>query len=325
MVNPISHDLQRVDEKLKEAVFSKYDLVSQISLEAIEGGKRIRPALLILWARATSPDGLDKGQEERMTDLAAAVELIHVASLVHDDILDESVIRRGKPSINSKWNSRMALLGGDYLLARAMYLTAKSASRPEMRLISRCLKAMCEGEMMQTWASGQIDLGMDSYLSFISMKTASLMETSCLLGAMISGANRLYRSARIYGLHFGIAFQIVDDIRDLIETDSILGKQARSDLIHRKLTAPLIYLRDVCDEEERRSLRKRLEGRPTKGDLDWIVHLVDRYHVIEHCFEMVERVLSVAGSVVEKLPASDFKFALEAMTLKLKTQITPTR
>ncbi len=317
MVNPILDDLKKVDERLKETVYSEFDPISRISLEAIKGGKRLRPSLLILWARGTAQQELDTLQVDRMIDLAAAIELIHVASLVHDDIVDGSTIRRGKPSVNFRWDTRIALLEGDYLLARAMNLAAKSASRPQMKLITRCLRRMCEGEIMQTWACGEIDLTLDRYLDFISMKTASLMETSCMLGTMISGSKHLHRSARIYGLHFGMAFQIVDDVRDLIGTSLSLGKEAHNDLLQRRFTAPIIYLREICGEKDRKELVKKLRGDLSGEDMHWVIHLARSYGVIERCHEMVRRLLSVAISALDRFPEGEFKHMLEAGIMKL--------
>jgi len=321
MINLILDDLKRVDERLKETVHSEFDLISRISLGAIEGGKRLRPSLLILWTRGTAQRELDPQEESRMIDLAATVELIHVASLVHDDIVDGSTIRRGKPTVNFRWNTRIALLEGDYLLARAMNLAAKSASRAQMRLITRCLRRMCEGEIMQTWACGEIDLTLDRYLDFISMKTASLMESSCMLGTMISGAKHLHRSARIYGLHFGMAFQIVDDVRDLIGTDLSLGKEVHNDLLQRRFTAPIIYLREICDEEDRKELMKKLRGDLSGEDLHWVIRLARNYGVVERCHEMIRRLLSVAISALDRFPEGEPKYALEAVTMKLEEMI----
>ncbi|HID56047.1 TPA: hypothetical protein EYP37_05930 [Candidatus Poribacteria bacterium] len=154
-------------------------------------------------------------------------------------------------------------------------------------------------------------------MDFISMKTASLIEISCMLGTMISGSKHLLRSARIYGLHFGMAFQIVDDVIDLIGTGLSLGKEAHKDLLQRRFTAPMIYLREICDEEDRRKLMRRLQGELSGEDLSWVIRLAGSYGVIERCYEMVRRLLSVAISALDRFPEGEFKYALEAGTMKL--------
>lgn len=311
--NPISTELEQVNEKLRRSTRSRYREVDEIARAATKGGKRIRPSLLILWARASSNAPLSPYQEKRMIQFASAIELIHVASLIHDDVVDESHLRRGKPSINAIWGTKVAVLLGDYILAKAMDLISAEEDRPTARVVSRCLRLMCEGEILQTRRSGDVDLDMSEYLRFIRMKTGVLMETSCLLGTMIADNNKFHRHARTYGASFGIAFQILDDIRDIIGDEKELGKRVRSDLSQGKLTAPIILLRDRCSPSERDMLDAKLSGDTDEIAIDWVIGRIKHYRIIDRCYDLLRDILKGALASVDALSSTPYRDSLRAL------------
>ncbi len=228
--------LQQVEERLEDVVVSGDNSLDRLSLYLLErGGKRIRPLLVILTA------SLYPSREEVVIDLAVAVELIHTASLIHDDIIDEASERRGSESINSRWGNREAVLTGDHLFALAFNLLTEHSQYDLLRPMTLAISKMCQGEIGQLNSNGTVDE--QKYFSQIRKKTASLLAAACYAGGEVSSmpAEYLYRM-REFGLCLGYGYQIVDDLFDLFSTPESIGKPVGSDLQQGLLTLPLIYL-----------------------------------------------------------------------------------
>lgn len=235
-VDWLVEDLLRVEGVMTEAVGSQvHPLVREASMHLINaGGKRLRPALVLLSSRAGTPG-------RRNTDLgAAAIELVHIATLYHDDVIDETEIRRGVPTVHEKWSVEVAVLSGDYLFARGCALGAE-AGEEVPGILARAIGDVCQGQIVETAALNEPARPVDQYIDTIRLKTAALFRSACELGAATSGANDEQRSALTrYGENLGLAFQIVDDLLDIIGDPEITGKRVGSDLREGVLTMPFL-------------------------------------------------------------------------------------
>ena len=256
IVELIAEDLSAVEAKLTEDTVSEYTFVDMAVQHVVEGGgKRLRPILVVLSAKVCGYEGSDAHT------LAAVVELIHVASLVHDDVLDEAAIRRGRETLQTKWGNKVAVLVGDYLHARVLsMLVSRRADDPAMAILADTTQAMCEGEVIHAYKSGDFDISEAEYLKIISFKTGKLIAASCTLGAHLGNPTETQQidALTTYGQQIGTAFQIVDDLLDFTEDSDTLGKDAFGDLREGKLTFPIIYARSVCDDDEKQTLEKVL-------------------------------------------------------------------
>ncbi len=309
VVNLISDDLSAVESILTENTASEYSFVDMAVQHVVEGGgKRLRPILVLLSARTCGYVGSDAHT------LAAVVELIHVASLVHDDVLDEAAIRRGRETLQTKWGNKVAVLVGDYLHARVLsMLVSRKSDDPAMEILADTTQAMCEGEVIHAYKSGDFDISEEEYLKIISFKTGKLIAASCILGAHL-GTNNMERIDAItqYGQQIGTAFQIVDDLLDFVEAPEKLGKNAYGDLREGKLTFPIIYTRKVCDDGEKQMLEKVLNADSDESQaINYVESLFKKYDVETHCLRIAQGYADRANAALTKLPQSDARKALE--------------
>ncbi len=309
IVKLIADDLSAVEAKLTENTVSEYSFVDMAVQHVVEGGgKRLRPILVVLSAKACGYEGPDAHT------LAAVVELIHVASLVHDDVLDEATIRRGRETLHTKWGNKVAVLVGDYLHARVLaMLVSRRADDPAMKILADTTQAMCEGEVIHAYKSGDFDISEKEYLKIISFKTGKLIAASCTLGAILgSSDNQQVDAFTTYGQQIGTAFQIVDDLLDFVEDPEKLGKNAFGDLREGKLTFPIIHTRKVCDDNEKQTLEKVLN--PNTDEIEaitFVESLFKKYDVEAHCLKVAQGYAEHAKSALAKIPQSDARFALE--------------
>ncbi len=309
VVNLISDDLSAVESILTENTASEYSFVDMAVQHVVEGGgKRLRPILVLLSARTCGYVGSDAHT------LAAVVELIHVASLVHDDVLDEAAIRRGRETLQTKWGNKVAVLVGDYLHARVLsMLVSRKSDDPAMEILADTTQAMCEGEVIHAYKSGDFDISEEEYLKIISFKTGKLIAASCILGAHL-GTNNMERIDAItqYGQQIGTAFQIVDDLLDFVEAPEKLGKNAYGDLREGKLTFPIIYTRKVCDDGEKQMLEKVLNADSDESQaINYVESLFEKYDVETHCLRIAQGYADRANAALTILPQSAARKALE--------------
>ncbi len=309
IVELIADDLSAVEAKLTEHTASEYTFVDMAVQHVVEGGgKRLRPILVVLSAKVCGYEGSDAHT------LAAVVELIHVASLVHDDVLDEAAIRRGRETLQTKWGNKVAVLVGDYLHARVLsMLVSRRSDDPAMAILADTTQAMCEGEVIHAYKSGDFDISEAEYLKIISFKTGKLIAASCTLGAHLGATDtQQVEALTTYGQQIGTAFQIVDDLLDFTEDSDTLGKDAFGDLREGKLTFPIIYARSVCNDDEKHKLEKMLHPDTDGAEaIDFVKSLFRRYGVEPHCLKVAQNYADRAKAALAALPETPTRIALE--------------
>ncbi len=256
LYEPITADLEQVCRIFDEELLSDLPIVNELCAHVRQyRGKMLRPALLLLSGRAcgrVTPDHLT---------LAAVVEMVHMATLVHDDVLDEANIRRRVPTVNRMEGNETAILLGDYLISHAFHLCSSLDSQEASRLIGSATNTVCEGELQQVFHRGDDQLSLEQYLQIVTRKTAALTAVCCRLGARWAGAPEpVVHALEKYGLHVGIAFQITDDVLDIVGSEAQMGKTLGRDLEKRKLTLPLIHGMTQAPPDLRRRIRMLWQG-----------------------------------------------------------------
>ncbi len=302
---PVKDDLHTLTANLKELVGARHPILYAAAEHLFEGkGKSLRPAIVLLVSRATMTD---QDITPRHRRLAEITEMIHTASLVHDDVIDIADLRRGLPTVNNIFGNRIAVLAGDFLFAQASWYLANLDNLEVVKLLSKVITDFAEGEIRQNLTSFDPSLSLDNYLEKSFYKTASLMAGSSKAAGVLSGvsvvqAEQLYN----FGKHFGMAFQIVDDILDFTSSTETLGKPAGSDLKQGNLTAPVLFAL-----EEKPQLHSLIEREFTEsGDLAQAIALVVASNGIARSKELARTHTKSAVSAIEWLPASLHKQSL---------------
>jgi octaprenyl-diphosphate synthase len=266
---PIADEMEQIEEILKRELRSDYPFVDElVQYGCLLGGKRLRPALLLLTAKA-----LGEIRREHLV-LAAVVEMIHTATLVHDDVLDEAQMRRRLATVNSRWDNKSSVLLGDYLFTHAFYLSSTLDSTFACRQIGKATNVVCEGELRQIGGRADYTLGEAEYIGILDAKTAELCACCCLLGAHYSGADEATcLKLANFGRDLGIGFQIADDLLDITGDEQTTGKSLGTDLVQQKPTLPLIRALAVAEPSERQKWLALLDD-PSNLDreelLDWL-------------------------------------------------------
>lgn len=258
LYEPIAAELAQVEEILRKELRSDYPFVDQLVKHGFRlGGKRLRPALLLLAAKAVG-----KVTHDHFV-LAAVVEMIHTATLVHDDVLDSATVRRHVDTVNARWNNEASVLLGDFLFSHSFYMASTLETTFACQVIGRATNRTCEGELRQIHSRGKFDLTEQEYLDIIRAKTAELCACSSRLGAHYAGASaEVEESLTRYGRNLGIAFQIVDDLLDVSGDEETAGKTLGTDLEQQKPTLPIIHLLRHADSSERATLIEILASSP---------------------------------------------------------------
>ncbi len=251
----IETDLEEVERQMRLDFSSSYPFVEEVVQYGLRFvGKRLRPVLVLLCGRVFGPLTTD----HYLT--AAALEMIHTASLLHDDILDGAKVRRHLATMNIRWNSATSILGGDLLLAQAMRIMTRSEDFFGYKAVTDAVWKTCESELRQIGTKRRFDVGKEEYFSIVSGKTAAILSCCCALGAHFGGAKKeTVRQFAEFGEKLGIAFQIIDDVLDLIGEENIAGKTLGTDLIEKKLTLPLILFLESSAKDERQAILDLLE------------------------------------------------------------------
>lgn len=270
-------------------------------------GKKVRPILVLLSAEACG------GVTERSYRGATLVEILHTATLVHDDVVDEADTRRGFPSINAVWKNKIAVLMGDYLLSRGLLLSLENDDVDFLRITSTSVRRMSEGELHQIQKSWRLDMDEPTYFRIIGDKTASLLATCCEIGAASATTDPAVRAhLRDYGEHVGIAFQIRDDLLDYVGRKSITGKPTGLDLSERKLTLPLIYALRTADPKESKEILGMIKARGKKMKPKVVVDFVERQGGLEYATAKAREYSAMAKNDLSSLPATPARLSLEA-------------
>jgi octaprenyl-diphosphate synthase len=305
---PIAAELAEAERIFTAELGSRYRFVQQMVEHCADfRGKRLRPALVLLTARAC---GLTTPAHPV---LAAVVEMIHTATLVHDDILDEAMVRRHAATVNAEWGNETAVLLGDYLFTHAFHLAASLETTQACRWIGRATNLVCEGEMQQVHNRGNLDIDEAAYFEIIRGKTAELTAVSCRLGAHYAGAGEeTVWALEGYGRDLGVAFQIADDVLDLWGEERTTGKTLGTDLEKQKLTLPVIRLLSTADPALAGKVRHLV--READGDLRGHLRpVLESTGALEYAWARAQEHASAALAALDGLPASDAKDVLRSL------------
>ncbi len=305
---PVEADLKVLAENLKSLVGARHPILYAAAEHLFSaGGKRVRPAIVLLIARATLP-GEDITPRHRR--LAEITEMIHTASLVHDDVLDTAETRRGIPTVHDQFGNRVAVLAGDFLFAQSSWYLANLDNLTVVKLLSQVIMDLAEGEIQQSLSSFDTEMSIETYLEKSYFKTASLLANSAKAAAILSdlpepNCHKMY----LYGRHLGLAFQIVDDILDFTSSTEVLGKPAGSDLAGGNLTAPVLYAM-----EEQPRLAELIVGEfEQEGDLEKALGLIHASTGIDQSWDLAKEHVRLALEQLTDLAPSHSKSALMEM------------
>jgi octaprenyl-diphosphate synthase len=292
----------------RESVRSRIGLVDLVTKYIFrQKGKRVRPLLVLLSAEVCG------GVNERSHRGATLVEILHTATLVHDDVVDDADTRRGIASINAVWKNKIAVLMGDYLLARGLLLSLEHNDFGFLKITSNAVRRMSEGELHQIQRSRKLDMDEEAYLRIIGDKTASLLSTCCEIGASSSSADPDHqRLLAEYGEHVGLAFQIRDDILDYTGRRSITGKPTGLDLTERKLTLPLVHALSSAPDDQRRSVLAMIKAGGKKMDHQHIIAFVERHGGIAYAMSRARGYVQTAQECLAGFPDSPARRSLLA-------------
>ena len=304
---PLRPRLERVQQELRRIVEADFGLIAQVNAHLFQmQGKLFRPTLLLLGDEATG------AADPRATTLAAVVELIHLATLVHDDSVDHSVLRRGMPTINSLFSHQVSVIMGDYLYSRAVIELVKLDDLEPLRVLGRVTNEMTVGEMRQLLAHEPLHFSEEEYDLLIKAKTASLLSGACEVGAL-RAAPRERAALRRFGEALGMAFQIVDDLLDYVGDPSVTGKPAGSDLREHKVTLPLIASLPRMGPAERREVESLMRtAEPSDGQIQAVVGAVAEAGGLEYARERALRLAQQADTELDELAPSPAREALRS-------------
>ncbi len=306
---PIKPELEEFNDLFKASMKSKVGLVDLIARYIIrQKGKKIRPLLVLLSAK------LSGSVNKRTYRGATLVELLHTATLIHDDVVDNADKRRGFWSINAIFKNKVAVLMGDYLLSKGLMIAVDGKDFDFLGVISNTVKRMSEGELLQIQKTRKLDIDEETYFKIISDKTASLLETCCLIGAMSSSDNTGYHEAlRKFGESIGIAFQIRDDILDYEGSYSLIGKPVGGDIKEKKITLPLIYSLNQVSPGDAAAIRKIIKNENNKESVKKVIEFVRQNNGIDYAVKTTLKYSQQAKEALKIFPESQSKIALEAL------------
>ena len=298
----IAEDLQAVDDVIRQRLHSEVELIRRIADYIIGGGgKRLRPALLILSARACGYHG------NHHHELAAVVEFIHTATLLHDDVVDESALRRGQATANALFGNAAAVLVGDFVYSRAFQMMVSVENMRVLRVLADATNVIAEGEVLQLMNCHNPDLDEDGYLQVIRYKTAKLFEAATRLGAILGGAgSRVENAMASYGVHLGTAFQLIDDVLDYSGDHAIIGKNVGDDLAEGKTTLPLIYAMKHGTPEQAARVRSAIKCGGLE-ELSAVLEAIRASGALEYARAQAQAESRTAGRALEGLPHSNYR------------------
>jgi octaprenyl-diphosphate synthase len=305
----VADDFSRVNDLIIKRLASDVPLVEKIAQYIIEsGGKRLRPLLVLLSSRAVGY------KEDDHLKLAAVIEFLHTATLLHDDVVDTSDLRRGRSTANARWGNAPSVLVGDFLYARAFEMMVELQNLRIMDVLSHATAVIAEGEVLQLMNVKNPDVSEEKYMEVIHNKTAMLFEAASHTGALLAGASAEQETAlRDYGKHLGLAFQLVDDLLDYQGNADEMGKNVGDDLAEGKPTLPLIYAMSRGTAEEKQLIRQAIR----KGGLDdlpAILDIVRSSGALEYTNAKAKEQARLAADCLKTLPETDHKKALELLT-----------
>ena len=302
----VSNDLQAIDSLIIDELISNVPLIKMVCRYIINsGGKRLRPLCVVLSARAC---GYTDGNAHH--DLAAIIEFIHTATLLHDDVVDESLQRRGQSTANAKWGNQASILVGDFLYSRAFQIITRHNKNAIMRVLANATNAIAEGEVMQLANQNNCELSEANYHEVILCKTAKLFEAAAAIGAIIATDDTTVINAMTtYGQHLGLAFQVIDDVLDYTADQTRLGKNLGDDLADGKITLPLIYALQHADTSSQNIITEAISTGDSKY-LPRIQKILQQTKAIDYCYDKASKHSDAAKAAIDILPNSPFTQAL---------------
>ena len=310
--NSVDEKLALVEEKIKLKLSSKVSLVDEMTNYHVKtGGKRLRALLTLGTAKIC---GYSKGSRD--VNLAACVELIHAATLMHDDVIDNSDIRRGKKTINSIWGNQSSILVGDYLLSRCFEMMVEDGNLEILKLLSSTSAEISQGEVLQLQHKGEIDMLEETYLKIISAKTASLFAAATKVGSILaSKENKVKEALEFYGKNLGLTFQIADDTLDYNSEIKFFGKKIGNDFYEGKVTLPIILLYQKANNNEKVKLKKLFEkNKRDEEDLKKVLLMIKNYNIISACYTKAEYFINLASNSLSIFEDTKEKEILKNLT-----------
>ena len=310
--NLLSNKLDNVEALIQQKLKSDVNLIEKMSNHHLSsGGKRLRALLTLESAKLTGYN-----ENKRDINLAACVELIHSATLLHDDVIDESELRRGKKTTNSIWGNQSSILVGDYLLSRCFEMMVEDGDLEILKLLSSTSAKIAQGEVLQLQHKGEADLLEETYIDIINLKTASLFSAATKTGACLSDSNQKEKKAlESYGRNLGLAFQIADDALDYYAKEKLFGKEVGKDFFEGKVTLPLITVFQKGNEEEKNFLNEIMKKKNrTEEDFSETLALINKYKAVEATFKKAEYFVNVSFDALAIFPDTEDKRILQNLT-----------
>jgi len=297
MYSFLNSDINIIEKNLEATIQADSILLKEASMHTLKaGGKRIRPIFVLLAGKFGNYD------INVMKNVAVALELIHMASLVHDDVIDDADIRRGQPTVKAKWDNKTAMYTGDFIFALALELMTEIEKPLAHKILANTIVEVTVGEIQQIKDKYRLNQNLRDYLRRIKRKTALLIAASCQLGAIAAGVEEsVHRRLYQFGYYVGMSFQIIDDVLDFTSTEEELGKPAGSDLIQGNITAPALY---AMESKRIRSEIEKVHEHMDRKDIENIIMLIKQSGAIEKSIALSDRYLEKALAVLEELPAN---------------------
>lgn len=313
---PIADDLKATEDLLRSILSeSVNESVLTMGIDLLEaGGKRMRPALVFLSERASCAAGSRTCDHPELVETAAAMELIHIASLIHDDVLDEATVRHNKPTINTRYGDDVSIVLGDYVYSKAFQLIGRRGRADMFECVSEAIHAMCEGELIHICQRRNIDLGESNYIAIAESKTASLFAASCRAGAIIGNQSESVQTAlKEFGLNFGVAFQLMDDCRDVVSDADELGKHPGQDMLAGDVTLPLLALSDSVGQAEKEEIKNMLGSAGKQGNLKKLRTMLMESDALSKTQDVVTSYADSAQKSLDTLVDSVYKESLRRL------------
>jgi len=310
--NSVDDKLILVEEKIKTKLSSKVELVDEMTKYHLRtGGKRLRALLTLGSAKLC---GYSK--ESRDVNLAACVELIHAATLMHDDVIDKGEIRRGKKTLNNIWGNKSSILVGDYLLSRCFEMMVEDGSLEVLKLLSSTSAEISQGEVLQLQHEGEIDMLEETYLKIISAKTASLFATATRVGSILTNKeNKIKDALEFYGKNLGLTFQIADDTLDYNSELKLFGKKIGNDFYEGKITLPIMLLYQKSKNDEKKELKKLFDKKErSEEEFKKVLLMIKKYNIIFECYKKAEHFINLASNSLSIFSNTKEKNILQNLT-----------
>ena len=310
--NLVENRLISVEEKIKSKLISDVDLVQKMTdFHVNTGGKRLRALLTLGSAKMC---GYSKGTRD--INLAACVELIHAATLMHDDVIDNGTVRRGKKTLNKIWGNHSSVLIGDYLLSRCFEMMVDDGNLEVLKLLSSTSSKIAQGEVLQLQHNKEVDMLEETYLKIISAKTAELFAAATKVGAILSEVKTKEKEAlEFYGRNLGLTFQIADDTLDYNSDLKLFGKKIGQDFYEGKITLPIILLLQKTENNEKEKIKNIfLKDERDENELNYIMSLIKKYDVINSCYQKAQHYIDIASNSLSIFKDCEEKKILKNLT-----------